>query len=145
MWVTVYTDAAYNSGQGFAAIAYYIRCDRGLIKEGQELAFDSVRDNNEAEMIAIEKALQRSFIEWKGIYGIQVNTDSMVSRDVLKYRARKSKKYSSIQNQVNSLMENNSCYLKIKHVTAHQNDDGIRTWLNNWCDAEAKKQKMLNR
>ena len=139
MWVTIYTDASYSREKRYAAIAYYIRSDQGLIQHSEPIAFKKTRDNNEAEMIAIERAILRCINAWgQSVQGIQINTDSLASRDVLKFQAKKSGKYSKIQERVNSIRESKGFRLRIKHVLAHQTDDNVRTWLNNWCDQKAK-------
>ncbi len=143
MWVTIYTDASYYRERKISTIAYYIKCDRGLIKDGMKLDFKKVRDNNEAEMIAIKKAIQVCLGRWNGIRGIQVNTDSLVAREVLKYKAKKSQKYQSVQSSVTDMVSKHSCMLKIKHVYSHQFDNNIRAWLNNWCDANAKRMARV--
>ncbi len=142
MWVTIYTDASFHQQKEYVGIAFRLRSDNGRLARREEIPFDMVSDNNHAEMLCITKATKTALAVWKGVEGIQINTDSQAAITVLKWRAKHSKKYREVQREMQRITEESGVRVKFKHVSGHKGTETTRHWLNNWCDNAAKKMSV---
>lgn len=150
MLVTVNTDASYRSGA--AGYAFWIVCDAGKLQKAGEIK-NKVAGINDAELMCIANAIHTlKHSKFKGIEKVIINTDSQTSIDFLSGKSRP--KYSSpISNIVDETYFNmlEVCLkygksirqvkqvFEFRHVKAHSGKKDSRSYVNDWCDKEAKK------
>lgn len=146
MIVTINTDASWSPTKKGASFAFWIVSNSGKIaKSGiQKYPADSA---DMAEIRCIINAMYcLSFSKWEGVSKIIINTDSLNSCHVLRNDQAKIKRYrlqgkdfSQLRRKFNKLNPNN-IPVEFRHVKAHTTTSTARTWVNQWCDDEAKKQ-----
>lgn len=148
MLVTVNTDASYLSIQKIGGFAVWIVCDKGRYKfSGPTKDAESSID---CEIKAIGNALhvlsKVSFV--REISRIHINTDC---KEAIKHiRGKSNYSVSSRVHDLAHLVRKNSAssnksltnFLTFKHVKAHSDKEDARSWVNDWCDKEAKKESI---
>lgn len=136
VWVTVYTDASYCPNTHGAAAAWWAKCDHGRLKH--RIRLHGVRSSIEAEIMACFHAAKHVVSSWGAQYieGILFCTDCQPAIQTLRWRAPRHRVFHKPQERFNELME--GIKWKMRYVPAHQTDKSPQTWLNNWCDREAK-------
>lgn len=144
MWVTCYTDASWHGSGGVGGIAYWLRSVQGRIVESASCP-PEVTCNNTAELAAVLAGVQHALSSWSDVEGIQVNTDSMVVIDYLKFgadvnRLRRKDWVASFRTKLYVLLDEKNCKLQIKHVKGHQRPENMRFYLNGRVDALAGKK-----
>ena len=148
MNVTINTDASFSHKHKAGGYAFWIVCDKGRIKSSGTLK--EALNPQDCEMKCLANALhtlQKSEFNDGSISMIIVNSDCLYMfekiglgkghPEVGKFIAKKFK--SIFKNNPNERLKNKKRYI-LKHVKAHTNDlTQSRSWVNNWCDKEAKK------
>lgn len=155
MVITVNTDASFSNKWKIGAYAFWVISKDFKIKKSGMIK-SKVESPTHAECMAIVNALHAVFYmlfqdnTMSKVRMIIVNTDSMNAKhvfenDELKIREYRLKKYSQ---QFYGKFEwmckktfGKKCKVEFqfRHVKAHQNTDTPRTYINDWCDKEAKK------
>lgn len=139
MTVTVNTDASFIPHTREAGYAFYIKCDIFTTKYSGK--FHTLpQDNHQAEQMALANALA-SLAKHAGVEKMKclvINTDSRYTINRLE------KPVTDLDFCVKNLLlvliaKNNSKY-KVKHVPAHSGADNSRSWVNEWCDQQAKAE-----
>lgn len=147
MLVTIYTDASYKEGKGGGAA--WIKSDNGTIKMSKAY---SAKDVFDAEAKIVYIAIRHVLKIWKETEVIFVNTDNL---ELCKYmwdfidKVPKTEYKKKVVSELKKLCTNAGAKYRFKHVKGHQDsDNGIRAWLNNWCDKKAgkkRKTKTINK
>lgn len=143
--ITVNTDASFNQQHKIAGYAFYIKCDlfkiqkSGMFKKQPKTAM-------EAEMMCMANALYTLLAqkELPTTKWIIINSDCLFS---FKRITRKSK--DAIGKQVAEMLRKvrlKTSYkdviipnFEFRHVKAHNGTPDARSYINTWCDKEAKK------
>lgn len=150
MWVTLYTDASLK--EGVASWAIWARSSEGrLVQSGEYPGYCAKSDH--AEAYAILMGIKAILAKWKGVHGIQVNSDSRNALDIVRYMAPTASDPVMCGIQVSIEAELGRDYnidsegvkLRAKWVKGHQWGGGVRAWLNNACDRIAKKARLGER
>lgn len=142
--ITINTDASFNSQKKVGGYAFYIVCD--LFRVQKSGAF-KVHPNNsmEAEMMCMVNALH-TLLNQKELPStklIVVNSDclfaferiSRKSQDVIGRKIAYYIRQIRIKTAINSIIPK----YEFRHVKAHSGKGDARSWVNEWCDKEAKK------
>lgn len=153
MLVTLNTDASFDSNTGIAAFAMWAACDLGRIKFSKVLR-DKCKNSDEAEMKAIINAIHIVCDRIPSVSHIIINTDSLHSIAVFKndkHHQRKymggSKKFSIYRCELNKVVAKfkKSVNIELRHVKAHTDNTDVRSFVNQWCDDNAKEKMRLAR
>lgn len=143
---TINTDASYHHKKEVAAWACWIKSSHYLIKKA-ELFEEFPANSSTAEALAIENALAalddlisaEEFLQHqRDTVGIKlyINTDSMWTIQAIRGNVKRSK-HLAIAHRVKSLADRYE--IDIRHVKAHTDKDDARSWVNDWCDKQAKR------
>lgn len=138
--ITINTDASYKNNVG--GYAFYIVCDMFKIQKGGYFKA-YVNDSNDCETMCIANALhtllhQKELPECSALV---VNTDSKISIN------RITNNYTQIGRKTNKILKKLKrklkCKVSFRHVKAHVKISSSRRWVNDWCDRESKKWRVL--
>lgn len=138
-YLTINTDASFCPQTKAGGYAFYIVCDNfRLTKSG---AFKSkLEDPHDAELKCIINALYTLSVQMlPSVDIVIINTDSMNSiRNIEKNPMAGIYKYAV---DLISLIKkkSNATEVKLKHVRAHTGVGDSRSWVNDWCDRQAKQ------
>lgn len=143
-FVTLYTDASFWHKMKKCAIAGRIRSDNGRTLFAIPVKKE-VRDNNEAELLAITVGLkfveehlrEHEEIEAKDLI-LVIKTDSRTAQNILIKRSR-----DDLKETYEYLAQFGQCF--IKHVKGHQSTRTYAGYLNDWCDRAASENKKIFR
>lgn len=151
MVVTVNTDASFCSVQKVGGFAFWIKCDMGTIARSGKIK--DPQNSQDCEMKALANAihvLKNSVFNNGTIAHIVINSDC-------KWMFPKIGKKSNheagrfIANEISKIRKNNTRIKSVKkiyslkHVKAHNGTPDARSWVNNWCDQQAKIAMNLQR
>jgi hypothetical protein len=146
--VTINTDASFSYNHHKASYAFWIVSDYGkLCRYG--ILKGETKTPTHGEFKCIVNALHCLFVYLKWpVTMIIVNTDSMNSIHLLKNDKQSIRKYRIGKNQfkeelaawhrINGRYIANKIKIDFRHVKAHTTTDNARSWVNQWCDANAK-------
>lgn len=153
---TINTDASHDPATGTAAWAAWIKSSHYKITDAG-LFPEPVINSSVAETLAVEQALilldnlinHEQFLRDhhdQGKIVLYINTDSMWTINVLKGMVKRSK-HVAVARRVRSLAE--PFTIIPRHVKGHTAGEDSRSWVNNWCDRQArglvrKKLEELN-
>lgn len=142
---TVNTDASFSDNAQLGAWACWIRSSHYLVKEAG--VFDHpVVNSSVAEILAFEQALllldqlisSQDFLRHhrdNGRIKLFINTDSMWTIHALEGRVKRSK-HLEVAKRIRSLTE--PYIISARHVRGHSRGHDSRSWVNNWCDQQAR-------
>lgn len=154
MIVTVNTDA--SCVEGFGGYAFWIVCDAGKIQKAGKLKSKS-KNTTLFEMMCIANALYTLLhSKFTPITKIIINTDSQSSIDFLTFsktnatEACRKLAEECYFTMLELCLKNGKSirdvkkFIEFRHVKAHTKNKDKRSYVNEWCDKEAKKYaKML--
>lgn len=129
MRATVNTDASFCPRTKSAGWAVWISIDGGMKVKKSGMFKERPKNSTEAELWAIFNGIWLA--AQCGVTSILVQNDCKAAlahtmRDTMQTREL----HKSLPRSVN---------IRTKHVKAHTDTASPRTWVNDWCDAEAKK------
>lgn len=138
--ITINTDASWDQKTRVGGYAYWIVCD--AFKSNGSGVFKSRPANpTDAELMAIGNAivslLNMPTDEFPTCKWLVLNTDSTSAKKRIGTRTDATAK--RVAELWDSLVEK-SCATRheIRHVKAHSGKDDARSWVNEWCDGQAK-------
>ena len=143
---TINTDAShYAAHGGVSSWACWIKSSHYLIKDAGVFP-EGVPNSSVAELLAVEQALflldklidSQEFLQHQlknGKILILFNTDSLFTVQALNGNIKR-KVYSEIIDRVNALAARYE--INPRHVKGHTKGTEPRTWVNNWCDKQAR-------
>jgi len=149
MLVTINTDASFHLKLKHGAFAFWaVSNDFKITKSG---VFKSKCINSDdAEAKCIINALRVVLLAHGNITKVIINTDSLNAIALLKFDRIHMKKYMGYNIKMWShirvaygkvLRESkNKAVVEFRHVKAHSGINDKRSYVNEWCDLEAKKQ-----
>lgn len=150
---TIYTDASWKQvGKNvLSSWAMYARCNDEKLEHSEMFKNNSSKNPTHAEARAIFRAIRKATKKWPNIDIIFVNTDSLaichsmwpdgIGRQRMKVVNTKGGTYQIVTAMKKWLDENNYVH-RFKHVKAHQGGKDVRSWVNELCDKNAKKQRL---
>jgi len=144
MLVTIYTDASYNPKNHKAAGAAWIRSNRGTLRVRKKMK--GVSNPTSAEAYIINYAIRYAYSKWPDATVIFVNTDSLnVCKFMWEFNNSepKNKQLKIIIDYIKKFGKHYQLEYRFKHVKAHTNKKDIRSWLNRWCDQNAKETRKI--
>lgn len=143
MLITINTDASVNPQTKEGSYALWMVSNYGRVtKSGR---FKTKVDNStEAEVMAIVNALHllksQNYIS---VTRVIINTDCLHFHKYVYGKRERSlkmnKAFSRITQAISSAYGIKSGWLEVRHVKAHTTISNRRTYVNDWCDKEAKK------
>lgn len=146
--ITINTDASFNHKQNVGGYAFYIICDTFKITKGG--VFKTPPKNaQEAEMMCMANALYTLLVqpELPTTSNIVINSDCLFSFEKI---GLKKNGIGKIVAQILKKVRVATSYKKsvrpkfsFRHVKAHNKTPDARSWVNDWCDKEAKKYMRI--
>jgi len=148
MLVTINTDACFHTKLKYAGYAFWaVSNEFKITKSG--VFKHKAHSPDDAEAKCIINALNVVLLAHTGITKIIINTDSLNATGILKrdlkhitrYVFIKKKYVEILQNQYQKVLSKttNKVEIEFRHVKAHSNKDDARSFVNEWCDTNAKK------
>lgn len=143
MICTINTDASYSPISKRAAYAFWIVSNNFTIKKSG-LFRELCQKPEEAELKSILNAI---FMvkEQTELSKIIINTDCLNAIHILTLDNKSIQKYKLTWGKYYYKMylkytKRKSFKVEFRHVKAHNDTDTSRTWVNNWCDKQAKTE-----
>ncbi len=143
--ITVNTDASFHPEKKVGGYAFYIICDLFKIQKGGMFK-KQPKNAMEAEMMCMANALHTLLNqpELPSTKLIVINSDCLFSFDRIGLKKEGvGKTVAQILKKVrNATSIKNGLILpkfEFRHVKAHNGTPDARSWVNEWCDKEAKK------
>ena len=149
MLVTINTDASFHLNLKYGAYAFWAICnDFKITKSG--VFRNKCRNPDDAEAKCIINALKVVLLVHKGITKVIVNTDSLNAialitdnrEHVKKYIGNNQKMWKYLRTAYNVILHDykTNVQVEFRHVKAHSGINDKRSYVNEWCDSEAKRQ-----
>lgn len=136
--LTINTDASFHPTHKVGGYAFYMVCDLFTIK-GKGPFHARPKDSTEAEIMAIGNALATILKLPELRVGVLViNCDAKFAMHAVEVNPRSglAKKVAAFKNKVAKHLGNPR--IEFRHVKAHNGTPDARSWVNDWCDKEAK-------
>jgi ribonuclease HI len=136
--VTISTDASFNLKLKKGSYSFWISSSLGSYKRSGNL-----QNNVETSLIAEIQAILNALFFLKSLdkdwYAIRINTDCLPAKNNLDKPPKKEYliNYFNMFNEIKKQLKFKK--FKINHVKAHTDNSNPRSYVNNWCDQEAKK------
>lgn len=137
-YLTINTDASFCPHGKVGGYAFYIICDSFKITKSG--AFKKKLQNpSDAELKCIINALHTVDVQrLPKVDVVIINTDSMNCITGIE-NANTGKLYGKAKVLINNIKTKTGAKeVKMKHVRAHTNKNNARSWVNEWCDQQAK-------
>lgn len=126
---TINTDASFCPHTRAAGWAVWISIDGGIKIKKSGMFKDRPKTSTEAELWAIFNGVWLA--AHAGVTSMLVQGDCMAAlAHVLRDTMQTRQLHKTLPRPV---------HIRTKHVKAHRDTDSARTWVNDWCDTEAKK------
>jgi ribonuclease HI len=138
MNITINTDASFCPITKASGYAFYIVCDEFKITKGG--VFKKKPKNAElAEVMCIGNALATLLAQntTTKVNYLIINTDCLNGIEHLKYRKGVYKQVRQLKRKAYDKFRVRR--VELRHVRAHNGAPDARSWVNEWCDQEAKK------
>lgn len=143
--ITINTDASFHPQKKVGGYAFYIICDTFRIQKGGMFK-SNPKTPMEAEMMCMANALftllsQKELPTTKWII---INSDCLFSFEKIGRKKKNTigKQVAEILRKVRLKTSYRNAIMpkfEFRHVKAHNGTDDARSFINNWCDKEAKK------
>lgn len=154
MLATINTDASFKDG--YAGYAFWIVCDAGKIQKAGEIK-KKVGGSTDAEAMCITNAIHTlKHSRFNEVRKVIINTDSQSSIDLLTGKTRGSASSEIVKAidecrllmmefclQIGKSIRDVDKVFELRHVKAHTKKKDSRSFVNEWCDKEAKKYCLL--
>lgn len=145
MLVTINTDASFHNDYNAGAFAFWAVSDNFKLQKAGYFK-KLCKSSDEAEMKCIINAVTSTLSSNKTISKAIINTDSLNSIAVFtndkKHIKRWSlKKYHPLRHQFNIALKKHArknIIIEFRHVKAHSEIEDARSYVNEWCDKNAK-------
>jgi ribonuclease HI len=141
--ITINTDASWHPEYKVGGYAFWIVCDKFKITKSGKFKTNP-KSSTEAEIMAIGNAIHAllSINEPLECSLLVINTDSKqaisrIKSGVCEYGKMVRSIHLKLLSKINARKN------KFRHVKAHSGKDDSRSFVNEWCDTEAKKWMRL--
>ncbi len=141
--ITINTDASFHPEKKVGGYAFYIICDLFKIQKSGRFK-KNPKNPEEAEMMCMANALH-TLLHQKELpltKIIVINSDCLNSFHKIGLKKEGiGKMIAKILKEVRQKTSENNILpnYDFRHVKAHNGTPDARSWVNNWCDKEAKK------
>jgi ribonuclease HI len=149
MLATINTDASFSRRNKRGTYAFWSVFNGGTIKRSGILR-GKVSDSTEAEIKCILNALYKTLYDEAEITRVIVNTDSMHAIYILEGDQERISKHrikdrEYLRYRFNKIKKEFPCVVNysFRHVKAHSGIKDARSYVNDWCDAQAKGQMSI--
>ena len=143
--ITINTDASFHPVHKIGGYAFYIVCDQFKIQKSGTFKIKP-KSSIDAEMMCIANAMHTLLTqpELPEAKLIVINCDCLPSFKMITLKSNNpiGRKVASILRQIRistSIKGVVKPNYEFRHVKAHTNNNDARSWVNDWCDKEAKK------
>jgi len=147
--ITVNTDASFNSEYKIGGYAFYIVCDLFKIQKSGYFKVNP-KSPMEAEMMCMANALYTLAAqkELPSTNWIIINSDCLFAFEKIKLKSQNNlgKTVAQLLRKVRiatSYRDVIKPKFEFRHVKAHNGSPDARSYVNEWCDREAKKWMRL--
>lgn len=143
--LTINTDASFCGKTNAGGWAFYIRHDKFFSKKAGKFK-SKVKDSSEAETKCIANALTEVLNQPNigNTRRIIINTDSKIAiRQIERQITEFGLRAHSLLNQLVEKLKADS--YEFRHVRAHTGKNDKRSYVNEWCDKEAKSKMRAHR
>lgn len=137
--ITINTDASYYNEHKIGGYAFWIVCDLFKITNGGKFKRE-IYGPSEAETYCIGNAIARLLAqkELPEVEFLIINTDSKTSiRDIRQQRSEAGKTVNKLWREL--LQRLKPKVHQFRHIKAHSGKNDARSYVNEWCDREAKR------
>lgn len=142
--ITINVDASFHPKHKVAGYAFWIVCDKFVIKKGGAFK-TSPKSSLDAELMGIANAVY-TLLKTPDLPScklVVVNNDCLAAHERIGHKSNHpiGKKVASIMKQLRSALWNNrnTTVIEMRHVKSHSGKNDSRSFVNEWCDMEAKK------
>ena len=148
MLVTINTDASFI--QGFAGYAFWMVCNEFKVLKAGVLR-GKVKRPEIAEFKCVINALHILFKnDCKNVTKIIINTDCMNvihccqdNKAEIKKYGLNVKEFPELTDMFKKIMKGKNIEVEFRHVKSHTGINDARSYVNQWCDREAKKHAII--
>lgn len=135
---TVYTDCSYHPTTRTGAYAIYIRCGETVERLSGDLpkkVLESKHPVHLGELYGICQGIKCAVAKF-GVHLVYLRTDSL---QALRWITGTQKgEAKELVDWLKGFIDKYNVTIQFKKVAAHQEDESVQTWVNNWCDMTAK-------
>ncbi|MEX0597119.1 MAG: RNase H family protein [Candidatus Paceibacterota bacterium] len=138
MNITINTDASFCPLTKVGGFAFYIICNDFKIQKAGEFR-TKPKNPTEAEAMCIGNAIATLLAQDlpKEVNYIIINTDCLHAISLIKSYDGVYKKVRKFKNRLFRVVRPQR--IEFRHVKAHNGTPDARSWVNDWCDKEAKR------
>lgn len=143
--ITINTDASFHPEQKVGGYAFYIVCDLFKIQKGGAFKVNP-KNPSDAELMCIANAIATLLAqkELPTANLIVINSDSLWAFEKISLKSKNAtgKIVAQLLKKLRQRMAFRGAVLpkfEFRHVKAHSGKNDARSWVNEWCDHEAKK------
>lgn len=137
--ITINTDASFHPIHKVGGYAFYIVCDLFRIQKGGMFKMQP-RTAEEAEIMCIGNAISTLLAqkELPKARWLVINNDCKFGMNKIRRQETElAKKVNTMRQKL--IYQLGSGENSMRHVKAHSGKGDSRSWVNEWCDKEAKK------
>jgi len=146
MLLTINTDASFHPQLKYGAYAFWAICNDFKITKSDSFKTKCINPHD-AEARCIINALKVVMSTQKHFTRIIINTDSLNAIAILtndnthirRYIPDHMKHWKYLRNTYHLTVRNKNINIQFKHVKAHSGVNDARSFVNEWCDTEAKR------
>lgn len=140
MLVTVITDASYDHETRAGGFGYWAVSERQRHSAGGPFR-SLARNNNVAEMMAIINGVHLAFVHEVALPGDAILAQTDCQAAILAFEGKRLLQEDEriIVDGLKTLLQIRNATVRFKHVKGHTSGKEPRLWVNNHCDALAKK------
>lgn len=135
-WITIYTDASFNPNTGVSSWAAWIRSVHGL-KKASGVCPSKIKDCFMAEFFSIFAGLNVASKLWQPEGAVVVNDNDQAIRCMWPW-TKVPNKVQWIKSRIDKL----GIDTRTKFVKGHNGGTTVPSWVNEWCDKEAKRIRV---
>lgn len=136
--ITINTDASFHPIKKTSGYAFYIVCNLFKIQKGGHfktevpniLIAETKTIGNALSTVLAQKELPKTKL-------IVVNTDCQFAINLITNSNKKLAR--KIRKIIRGLEKKLDCRVEFRHVKSHSGVNDSRSWVNEWCDREAKR------
>lgn len=146
MIVTINTDASFHKEKRIGAYAFWAVSNEFKIQKSGVFKA-KCKNSDDAEIKCILNALKVVLYAHTGITKVIINTDSLnaiaiITNDKKHLRKYRVNDYKNLRIHYHVLIhgQKNKCEIEFRHVKAHSNETTARSYVNDWCDTQAKQR-----
>lgn len=138
-YITVFSDASHHP-EGHAGYAYFIRDHETIVKESHALPWKAPR-STDVEEFAMCHAILRAIDTIPHEPGDEIVAQTDCTHVIWRFENER----STATNSVLGYLRDAGLSLRFKHVKAHSGAEDKRSYVNRWCDTNARREMRVIR